>query len=414
MSRAVRQLRAASALVNSLVNSLVNAGAKACKQCVKADRVRQCKRTSGHRYCDPCDEDGEADECEWPHGSAESILGSWKQANELTDDDIRAWDRPLGIAEEDMMRRSLTGQLEDVPEGSHFLVIPCARKSSHPGAMNMLNLLQCLLVTQNNYDNMLNDPAYQQFREGQRPGGPGTQMRSHRVSIARRGLLPIPTHHGNLVDPMLHAFINLMDQLLAVGNNNLPIEIHFLLHGIAGFSVDIDRWGSRTHGFFSHVLSADAANATNGNHTDIAGSIYIVAVMELHVVSPNSPSSINHGNPAHGVQKNNKRIVKYRLADLIDRRAQLVTHAAGLNNGHGMPFAEYMRNVLLLHTGNQPAGGFPNPPPWGGPAWQAPELDRFIMAMFWEFMWRANHLDNTTIPPDAHVNANNGNRNAPL
>jgi hypothetical protein len=44
----------------------------------------------------------------------------------------------------------------------------------------------------------------------------------------------------------LQAFIDEFDaqHLLRAGNPNIPLEIHFLLRGLAGFGVDIRAWGS--------------------------------------------------------------------------------------------------------------------------------------------------------------------------
>ncbi|KAK3651270.1 hypothetical protein LTR56_005727 [Elasticomyces elasticus] len=401
MARAIREFTNAAAVVTSLRR----AGARACKRCVEKGKVKQCKRVGGHRYCDPCDEDGEAETCEWPFGSPESVVSTWKKASELHEEDLRAYNRPLDQgAEETMLNRTMLNQPSPQPTGRHFLAIFCGRKSSHPGALAMINLIQALIITSNAYNNLLNDPAYQPFPEGQRPGGAGTTMWAHILAFARHGAMPVPTHHGNVDNDALHAFINLMDMILAAGAV-LPDEIDFVLHGIAGFSVDITGWGSRTHGFFRHVLDADAANGTN-----IAGRIYIIPVMELHVVDPASPNSLNFGNAAHGVQYNMKRVVKYRLMDLIDRRDQLFTHAGAI----GMPFAQYMHNVAMMHTGGVVPVNFPNPPAWPAGVAQAIQLDRFIMGMYWERSWRVGYLDANTMPTELQVRTNNTNRNAPM
>ncbi|KAK5716829.1 hypothetical protein LTR17_016354 [Elasticomyces elasticus] len=401
MARAIREFTNAA----NVLTELRRAGARACKRCVQKGKVKQCKRVGGHRYCDPCDEDGEAETCEWPFGSPESVVGTWKKASELHDEDLRKYNRPLDQgAEADMLNRTMLNQPSPQPTGRHFLAIFCGRKSSHPGAQAMLDLIQALIITSNAYNNLLNDPAYQAFPEGQRPGGAGTTMWAHILAFARHGAMPVPTHHGNVDNDALHAFINLMDMILAAGAI-LPDEIDFVLHGIAGFSVDITGWGSRTHGFFRHVLDADAANGTN-----IAGRIYIIPVMQLHVVDPASPYSLNFGNAAHGVQYNMKRVVKYRLMDLIDRREQLFAHAGAI----GMPFAQYMHNVAMMHTGGVVPVNFPNPPAWPAGVAQAIQLDRFIMGMYWERSWRVGYLDANTMPTELQVRTNNTNRNTPM
>ncbi|KAK5707175.1 hypothetical protein LTR17_020917 [Elasticomyces elasticus] len=401
------------------LNQEMAANGRACKPCRKKGCARHCKRTRGHRYCDPCQDDDEIDEmheCEWPAGSAEASRGTIKKASELTEEDLQAWERPLSAgAEQELMDRTQKYILGEVPTTKHFLCIPVGRKSSHPGALTMAQLTQSLIMTANSYNNLLNDPNAN-TKEGQRPA---QWMRVEVLAFSRHGAHKIPTHHGNLQNDALHVFIDLIDQILdPININNLPVEIHFLMLGIAGFSTDITAWGSRTEGLFRRFLDADAANAAAGNPTNIAGSIYLVPVSELHVYAQGSPSSYNGNNPPHGIQRNNKRLVRYRLVDLIDRRATLVVHAATLNNGQGMPFWQYMQNMLLVHTGNpvQPAfqAGFPTVPQWPAGLPEVEELDRFIMAMYMEMAWRVQWLDANTTPPEPHIRSNNDNRNTPM
>ncbi|KAK4951855.1 hypothetical protein LTR10_009775 [Elasticomyces elasticus] len=404
----------------SALNQEMAANGRACKPCRRKDCARHCKRTRGHGYCDPCQDDDEIDEmheCEWPAGSAEASRGTWKKASELTEEDLQPWERALSAGfEQQLMDRTQKYILGAIPKGKkHFLCIPVGRKSSHPGALTMVQLTQSLIMTANSYNNLLNDPNAN-TKEGQRPA---QWMRVEVLAFARHGAMKIPTHHGNLNNDALHVFIDLIDQILdPININNLPVEIHFLMLGIAGFSTDITAWGSRTEGLFRRFLDADAANAAAGNPTNIAGSIYLVPVSELHVYAQGSPSSYNGNNPPHGIQRNNKRLVRYRLMDLIDRRAALVVHAATLNNGQGMPFWQYMQNMLLLHTGNpvQPAfqAGFPTVPQWPAGLPEVEELDRFIMAMYMEMAWRVQWLDANTTPPELHIRSNNDNRNTPM
>ncbi|KAK5726385.1 hypothetical protein LTR17_012816 [Elasticomyces elasticus] len=406
------------------LNAEIDANGRACKPCRKKNCAIRCKRSRGHRYCDPCQEDDEIDEmadCVWPEGSAEAARPTWKTANTLTDEDMKPWERPLAAGtEQQMMEATQKYILGEIPNRRHFLCIPTGRQSSHQGALAMAQLIQSLIMTVHAYNNLLNDPNVN-AKEGQRPGAQNMYMRTHILAFARHGAAKIPTHHGNLQNDALHLFLNLIDQILDPNNVHLlPIEIHFLLLGIAGFAVDITAWGDRTEGLFRRFLDTDVVNAANGNPTNIAGSVYLIPVSELHVHAQGSPSSINGNNPPHGIQRNNKRLVKYRLEALIDRRTQLMAHAATLNNGlvQGMPFNQYMQNMLLLHTGNpvQPVfqAAFANPPQWPAGMPEVEELDRMIMAMYWEMAWRSAWLDANTTPTEPHVRYNNDDRNDPM
>lgn len=215
----------------------------------------------------------------------------------------------------------------------------------------------------------------------------------------------VPTHTGNLDDPMLHAFLAMVDHLLRPNNTHPPIEIHFLLLGIAGFSVGIEGWGDRVQGFFHEILLRDAANNTN-----YANTIYLVFVIERHVVDPVSPSSINHGLPAHGARYLTKQIVKVRLADMIDRHRDLKNHAIAI----GHTFSDYLAQIMLLHRGMPCIFNNTPLPAWPGGASMGAKLDRMIMAMSWEHAWRTAWLDATTAPTDVMVHANNTNRNSPM
>jgi hypothetical protein len=147
------------------------------------------------------------------------------------------------------------------------------------------------------------------------------------------------------------------------------------------------------------------------NNTNIANTIYLTPLVERHVVDPNSPSSINPGQPHHGIRFNNKVFAKYRLADVIDRHSQLKNHAAQL----GMPFQHYMANIHQLHAaGINHFGPGVHLPGWGAGQLgltQAYRLDRLIMAMYWEKAWRVGWLDGNTIPTDAMISTNNNQRN---
>ena len=305
------------------------------------------------------------------------------------------------------MFRSLTKIMDPDIEGPNFFVFGHARHSSHPGAPTMAQTLQGMVQTINSYNNLLNSPAYQNMIEGQRPGGAGTAMQSHRTVIARHGAMPVPTQTGNLIDPMLHAFLAMFDHLTRANNPHPPTEIHFLLLGIAGFSVGIEGWGDRTQGFFREILSRDAANSTN-----YAGRIHLVFVMEPHVVDPASPASINSGQQPHGVRFLNKQVVKVRLEDMVDRYTALRTHAVTI----GQDFFSYTTHIMQKQQGlpnifNNVATPLPQFPQHLGGQAMADKLDRMIIAMFWEKAWRVAWL----APGQAAVvHARNDDRNTPM
>lgn len=319
-------------------------------------------------------------------------------------EDIRDWDVPLSLIEEEQMLLSSRDHLPDPePKGRHFLVIGCARRSDHPSHATLIQLLQDLILTINAYNNLLNNPAHQGSPEGQRPGGAAAAlpMRSYRLAFGRHGPKAVPTQLANLNNVPLQAFVQFIDHLTRAGNPNIPVEIHFLLMGVAGFSVDIAGWGDRTQGFFRFILDRDIQN-----QTAIANTIYLVPAIELHVINQNSPSSINNGLPPHGIRNNNKQLIKYRLADLIDRHQDLKQAAHQMQ----MPWQQFLENMSLLHQG-LPVAVPVNLPAWAGGAQQAVELDRFIMAMYWEKAWRSAWLGANTIPSAYHVAQNNVGRN---
>lgn len=317
-----------------------------------------------------------------------------------------SWLRPSNVAEEEELQRlTMENALDPDVSGFNFFVFGHARHSSYPGAGTVQQTLQSLIMTINSYSNFLNNPANQNIAEGQRPGGINT-MQTYRTVVVRHGTRPVPTHTGNVVDPMLLTFIAAVNHVTRPQNPYPPMEIHFLLLGIAGFSVGLEGWGDRTQGFFRHILLKDAANNTN-----YAGSIYLVFVMERSVVDPNSAASINSGLPAHGARYLTKQIVKVRWADMVDRHQQLKTHALTINRS----FRDYMAEIMKVQRGAPSIFVAGNPAPiWAGGANAAAKLDRMIMAMCWEHDWRSGWLDATTAPTDAMVSGNNHRRNTPM
>lgn len=347
--------------------------------------------------------------CEWETGTAQSFLGGWQSANEYTADRRLEWLEVQNVIEqEEFMLRSIKGVADPDIKGLNWFLFGHARHSSHPGAPTMAQTMQNLLQTITSFNNLMNSPLHQGSAEAQRPGGPGTPMQSHRTVIARHGARPIITHTGNVDDPQLHAWLATLNHIFRPNNPHPPAEIHFLMLGLAGFSVGIDGFGDRAQGLFRYLLDCDAANGTN-----LASRIYLVFVLEPHVVDPNSPSSINFGQQRPGVRFLNKQVVKVKLEYMIDRYDMLKNDAIAM----GRPFMSYMEEVMKLYQGlpsifnNFP---LPNFPAQLGGAGMAATLDIMIQGMFWEKAWRVGWLDGNTSPTAAAIHANNTNRNTAM
>lgn len=370
----------------------------ACQPCRELGKMQSCSRSEGHNYCTNC-EDSPFD-CVWDEGSMESRFQGWKNASQI--EDLDALIMPISAAEEESEMLRTGGHLPDpYPETSHFLVLGWARKSSHPGAPTMMQTLANLINSIGLYDNMLNGPNFAGTIEGTRPGGQGSHMHRRYFVMARHGAMPVPTHTGNVQNPVLHQFVALIDFVTRPQNPNPPTEIHFVLMGHAGFSVDITGWGDRTTGWIKMILDRDLANGTN-----IADRMYLVPLVERFVVDPNSSTSINQGQAPYGIRLNNKQITKYKLLDVIDRHEQLRSYA--LANGNA--WSQLIAAMMLFHQGQNPV--LPGQMPvWNGPALEAARMDRFIMAMYMEKAWRVGWLDANTVPTDAFVAANNVGRN---
>lgn len=396
---------------------------KACKPCREREKMSTCKRLPGQRHCTNCETDELT--CEWDEGT--SLPNLPLSGKDVSEEDIHTYDTPMRLIHEEELMLQANNHLPPADMTSrHFTAIGAARMSSHPGGLSMAQVQQNLILTVNTYNNLLNNPLFANTWEGQRPGGqPALPMQRFHVVFARHGAMPVPTHLGNLQNLSLITFVNFIDYITRPNNPQIPEEIHFVLLGFAGFSVDVTGWGdryvspceivqherqltllvSRNHGFFKHVLDRGAAQGTN-----IAYRIYLVPVSELQVADPHSPSSINFGLPAHGIRHNNKRYMKFRLVHVVDRHEQLRAAATLL----GLHFRVYMSDITRIHANLMPLNAGVIIPVWpanrGGMA-TAAYLDRFIMGMFWERMWRVAGLDNTTTPTAADVAHNNNNRN---
>ncbi|KAK5675892.1 hypothetical protein LTS10_011624 [Elasticomyces elasticus] len=388
-----------------ILNKTQRLAKRACKTCRKNGKWRSCERLPKCKHCGNCNDD--PGECEWQEGSFESEYTGWRTGSEITPEMIEAelHMKPLSqIEEEEQLYRSFEHVADSEPTGAHFRVYGIARRSTTPNAPTLVQLMQSLILTLHAYDGMMSNPALAHAREAQRPGGLGTPMWSHRTVLGRHANKMFPTHLGNLNDLMLRALVIAITHMLSANNQNHPVETHFVLMGFAGMCVDINAWGNRAQGLVQMIAAADQLNGTN-----YLGTTYIVIIAEPHVVDPNSPSSINAGQPAHGTFNHNKRVLKYRLIDAVDRHQTLMNLAHNM----GIPWQAFMEDVMLLHQGLPPVHQFVLPawPANRGGVNEAYRLDRFIMAMYWEKAWRAAWLDAFTMPADHTVATNNVNRN---
>lgn len=339
--------------------------------------------------CSTC----EPGECEWPAHEIPFPTIHIGTGN-LTSEDIIDWDTNISQEErEKFLHMTLTHQLDPETKSDHFLCIFTARMSSHQGQNAFQQILNDLVTTQNTYDNLLNGPLFNNVPEGQRPGGPNTPMRAYRQVIARHGTRKVPIRLGNLQDPFLITMVNLIHHVMRANNPNLPIEIQFVNMGLAGFSVDITGWGDRNHGFFRYILDQDLAHGTN-----VARRIYIVAIVEPHVVDGVATHSLDYPNPSPYYQGHqNKYLIKLRLMDLIDRWAYC----------QPIWVANYRNARWNVANPHLPPRATPPPVVWAN----SNRLDPFLEAFFWEMAWRSGWTDGNTRPTAAQVAARQNDRN---
>ena len=320
-------------------------------------------------------------------------------ADLLSTDSVVDWDRPLSSEQRDqLLRMTAEQQLDDEPDGDYFLCIFTARMSSHLGAVVLFQIMHDLITTQNNYDNLLSGPLMNNVPEGQRPGLANHAMRAYRQALARHGGRKIPIRLGNLDDPFLITFVQIMQHVARPNNPNIPIEIHLVNMGLAGFGVDITAYGDRNSGFFKYFLDQDAANGTN-----IADRIYIVTIVEPHVVDGVGAHALDHPNASqHWQGHRNKYLVKHKLADLIDRWAYCVP--IWVQNSRNIAWNQAHPNLAPLPLAQ--------PLVWPQP--DSTRLDPYLNALFYEMSWRFAWLDATTNPSDAMVQSRNVDRNHPM
>jgi hypothetical protein len=201
----------------------------------------------------------------------------------------------------------------------------------------------------------------------------------------------LPVNFANLQDPFLIDFVRYVHTITDPNKLNKPTEIHIVLLGLAGFSVDLTGFGDLIQGFFSFVHDWDIQNNTN-----LANNIYLVPLLEERVVDGLQPESLpGPGNYVAGRLPQNFRqaahqpapywdgyrrkfLQRVRVRDLIDRW-------------------DLRRQVLETNVAN----GTANPVPGSGfGAAYDDQLDRLTDAVWEEMAGRSGWLDG---PPNATV-----------
>lgn len=346
-----------------------------CLSCRNRD-AHDCVRLDGQDHCEACNDN--PDECK--RTSTASGTSTFTTADQITNLELMPHSTPLHENEEAELMHLAQEYLPDArPEGKYLLLMGWARASSHRGELPMQQIMANLVQSMHHYQNVFNSPVDQLSPEVGNALA-GLPVQGYRMVIARHGTKKIPTQLGNLTDPMLVGFVNVMHQLLSPANvNNLPEEIHWMMLGLAGSGVDATAFGDRHVGLFRLLLDADMANNTN-----IADRVYLVPLVEHHVIDGVGNYCLDLGDPAfprpgppspHWYQPQNpalsKHLTKHRLRDVVDRQLQLRTND---NN-----------NQQIVAVGGQPN----QPPLYAVPGVNVDKLDRFIRALEWEAAWRS-------------------------
>jgi hypothetical protein len=244
---------------------------------------------------------------------ANSLSQWYSDGINITMNDILPWATPMDW---EKISQWLDGaKPEAEPTEERFLVIATSRLSLQGAedGSDVQRFLNAIPRTAHRYDIALNGGHLLPHEEGQRPTA---VMRQFLMAFVRKGIHAIPTALDNrIADLFLIAFVQLMRQVTRVNSPNPPREIHHLVLGIAGFSADIDNWGSRHKGYFKFLLDADSRNGIN----HFEENTYLIPVIEDHVIN-GCPTSID--SPHRSLQwrgYSGKYTAKFKLRSLIDR-----------------------------------------------------------------------------------------------
>lgn len=200
------------------------------------------------------------------------------------------------------------------PEG-WFLVIICNRSSSTRGR-------QCrpLMRRRERHVARLYDQRLARFSdhvaEFRRPGNNNnSRMLNFNLYCERHGNSPVPWTTLQLRgrrQRQLRRFVRLMRFLYQTPCPvTPPLEVHFLLGGLAGLSVEMRGWGDAHAGFWREIF--------NGNPA-LAKRTYLVPHIEDHLVTAGRQYCLNIAD--WPVRYREKRLRKIRLIDAINDDAQ--------------------------------------------------------------------------------------------
>lgn len=164
----------------------------------------------------------------------------WKHGSSLTLNDIAPWDTP-DISQAARIEVAKTHQAEPEPDEDYILSIFVGRASS--GDLQDINrILAALAQNHHHYDILLRSPPHAHLPVVQHAGGPLTPLRAFYLPLVRHGGKMVPSHLGNLQDPFLISFVNLIHAICSPATQRKPLEIHFITSGLCGFSQGIERW----------------------------------------------------------------------------------------------------------------------------------------------------------------------------
>jgi hypothetical protein len=212
----------------------------------------------------------------------------------------------------------------------------------------------------------------------------------------------------------LRIFIEEFDRshLLTSGNANLPIEIHFLIMGFAGFGADIYAW----RGFLQLLedWDDDETQAGRVHVPPLSERVYIVPCLEPDVVNGSAPWSLTPGTDYtmqpqkyfHGFQR---RFRVFRISQKI------LTNVMEIDKCYRkFKLTSLMRRAI--HNADARVRVRQNRPPV---QWtvrdahfdQPQRNDIVLQALYDEYRLRANQLNDQTVPTHGTAHTRNLQRN---
>ncbi|KJX92147.1 hypothetical protein TI39_contig5906g00003 [Zymoseptoria brevis] len=342
------RLKAAARQAQRMVTERNDKLARCCRRCQVLDRL-DCDGMPGDppKTCSLCKEHG--DHC--IHDRDLPMKPKFVTMTNYTKEISRPWDIPMTLDDRAKYYDLASDhQPELEPEVEHHAVIVIGRMSSHRGWLAVAA-------------NLGNSRRFQ----------PAAVRRLFAMSLARRGIMPVPVDMGGVQDNFLASHFEFWhgpNGIMRPNNPNPPTEITYLLQGIAGFSTPITGWIA----FYLNIVQIDGQNQTN-----IANRIWLMFAVERRGVIDGSPGSVVPGRHlADWLLWGNKYVRKVRLVDLYNR----------------------WHNMLQ------------QPPVLAATQFEG-ELDDILTAMEHEGFMRSGHYGAGTNPTWADVMGRNHSRNSP-